>query len=361
MDSDHTHIERAFRLALRGVGRVSPNPLVGAVLVKKGTVIGEGFHEYHGGPHAEVNAIRYSVENPEGATLYSNLEPCCHRNKLTPPCIDAIIKNKISRVVVSNIDPNPEVGGKGLESLRKAGVEVVQGILESEGKILNEIFFKFITTSKPFVHIKMAQTLDGKLCGEDKTSQWISGEVARKQVHLLRKKYDAVLVGRGTYNNDNPRLTCRVGNVVKEQQPYRIVVGDPRKMNLDFYLFNDEYKDKTMIASTVETKKIPKEMRAFNIIEVGSKEGKYFWHEFWMKLASKKISSILVEGGPQIIDSVLQEEQWDKMTSFIAPKILGNGPSFFHSSFQDIKQAISLKRSVLEKCDGDMMVSGYRE
>ena len=361
MDSDHGYIERTFRLALRGVGRVSPNPMVGAVLVKRGNVIGEGFHEYHGGPHAEINAIRYSVENPEGSTLYSNLEPCCHENKITPPCVETILKSKISRVVVSNIDPNPEVAGKGLEMLRRAGIEVVQGILESEGKVLNEIFFKFITTSKPFVHIKMAQTLDGKLCGEEKTSQWISGEVARKQVHLLRKKYDAVLIGRGTYNNDNPRLTCRVGSVAKEQQPYRIVVGDPRKMNLDFYLFNDEHQDRTVIASTVEAKDVPGELREFKVVEVGPKKGEYFWHKFWMKLASQKISSVLVEGGPQIIDSILQEGQWDKMTSFIAPKILGNGPDFFHSPFRDIKQAISLKRSVLEKCDGDMVVSGYRE
>ena len=361
MDSDKRHIERTFLLARRGTGRVSPNPLVGAVLVKRGNVIGEGFHEYHGGPHAEVNAIRYAVENPEGATLYSNLEPCCHKKKLTPPCVELIIEKKISRVVVSNIDPNAEVAGKGLEALRQAGIEVVRGILESEGALLNEIFFKFITTKKPFIHIKIAQTLDGKLCNQERTPQWISGEIARKRVHLLRKKYDAVLIGRGTCNSDNPRLTCRVGDVAREQQPWRIVVGDPRKMNRDFYLFNDEYREMTLLASTVETRKIPREMRQFKTVEVGSKDDEYFWHKFWMKLASAKISSVLVEGGPRIVDSILREGQWDKMTSFITPRILGNGPAFFHSPFQEMRQAIGLKRSVFEVCNGDMVVAGYRE
>ena len=361
MNLDQKHIERTFRLARRGMGRVSPNPMVGAVLVKRGNVIGEGFHEYHGGPHAEVNAIRNAVESVEGATLYSNLEPCCHWNKITPPCINLIIEKKISQVVVSNIDPNPAVGGRGLERLRQAGIEVVQGVLESEGKVLNEIFFKFITVMKPFVHIKMAQTLDGKLCGEERAPEWVSGEAARERVHLLRKQYDAVLVGRGTYNSDNPRLTCRAKNVTKEQQPYRIVVGDPRQMNLDFNLLNDEYQNKTLIASTVEEKKIPQKIKQFNIIEAGSKDDNYFWHKLWKKLVSVKISSVLVEGGTGIINSILQEGQWDKMTTFIAPKILGNGPAFFHSSFGKMEQAMILKRSVFEKCNEDIVVTGYRE
>ena len=357
MESDRKYIARTFRLAQKGMGRVSPNPMVGAVLVKGGNVIGEGFHEYHGGLHAEVNAIERAVEDLEGATLYTNLEPCCHKNKLTPPCVDLILKKKISRVVVSNTDPNPAVGGKGLEKLREAGVEVVQGIEESEGSTLNEIFFKFITHSNPFVHIKMAQTLDGKLCNEERTNQWISSEEARKRVHFLRKEYDAVLVGTGTYNRDNPRLTCRLEKVSKEEQPYRIVVGDPRYMNLDFYLLNDDHQEKTLIVSTVEMKKVPKELKVFTIIEAGSKDDNHFWQKLWTKLASLKICSVLVEGGPQIIDSILREGQWDKMTSFIAPKIMGNGPSFYHSSLQNI----NLKRTTFEKCDVDMMVTGYRE
>ena len=361
MDLDRRYIARTFQLAQKGMGRVSPNPMVGAVIVKKGKIIGEGFHEYHGGPHAEVNAIRNAMESVEGATLYSNLEPCCHKNKTTPPCVELILKKKISRIVVSNIDPNPEVGGKGLEKLKRKGVEVVQGVLESEGKILNEIFFKFITTSKPFIHIKMAQTLDGRLCSEEKIPQWISGKKARKQVHILRKQYDAVLVGRGTYNSDNPRLTCRVEKIDKQQQPRRIVVGDPRKMNLDFNLLNDEYRDKTLIASTVEIKKIPKQVRQFEIVEVSSRDDGHFWNKFWSKLAPLKIYSVLVEGGPQIISSIIQEGQWDKMTSYVAPKILGSGFSFYHSSSENIEQAISLKRNKLGRCNEDMVITGYRE
>ena len=357
MDLDQKYIERTFQLAQEGMGRVSPNPMVGAVLVKKGRVIGEGSHEYHGGHHAEINAIRSATENPEGSTLYSNLEPCCHRNKTTPPCVNMILEKKISRMVVSNVDPNPEVAGKGLEALQEAGVEVTQGVAEMEGKILNEIFFKFITTSRPFVHIKMAQTLDGKLCNQKREKQWISGEVARKEVHVLRKKYDGVVVGRGTYNSDNPRLTCRLENVTMEQQPHRIVVGDPQQMNLDFYLLNDEYRDKTIIASTVERERIPKEMTSLKTIEAGSKKDKNFWHKLWIKLASEKITSVLVEGGPLIINSILQERAWDKMTSFVAPKVLGNGATFFNSSFH----AIDLKRSSFEKYGTDMAITGYRE
>ena len=357
MEWDRKYIARTFHLARKGMGRVAPNPMVGAVLVKGGNVIGEGFHEYHGGPHAEVNAINHSVGSLEGATLYTNLEPCCHKNKLTPPCVDLVLEKKISQVVVSNIDPNPAVGGKGLEKLRQAGVKVVQGVEESEGKVLNEIFFKFITQSTPFVHIKMAQTLDGKLCNEARTPQWLSSEMASERVHFLRKEYDAVLVGMGTYNRDNPRLTCRLENVSKEQQPFRIVVGDPRHMNLDFCLLNDEYQDKTLVASTVEIKDIPKEMKALKIIEVGFKNNNHFWQKLWTKLATLKICSVLVEGGPQIIDSILREGQWDKMTSFITPKIMGNGPSFYHSSLDNI----NLKRTIFEKCDVDMMMTGYRE
>ena len=355
MGSDQEYMARTFSLARRGMGRVSPNPMVGAVLVKEGRIIGEGFHRYHGGSHAEVNAINNAQESVTGATLYSNLEPCCHEKKLTPPCVKMILEKKISRVVVSNRDPNPQVAGKGLEKLAKAGIEVVEGVLESEGAVLNEIFFKFIITEKPFVHIKMAQTLDGKLCDEKKTTQWISGKESRGCVHLLRKQYDGVLVGRGTYNQDNPLLTCRLEGATIQEQPFRIVVGDPRHMNLDFHLFNDECRDKTIVASTVEAKKIPKELAELKIIEAGSKKDPYFWHKLWKKLGTMKISSVLVEGGPEIIDSILQEGQWDKMTSFISPRVLGNGPDFFYST-----QSFGLKRATFETHGENVAVSGYR-
>ena len=355
MGSDQEYMERALSLALEGMGRVSPNPMVGAVLVKEGRIIGEGFHRYHGGPHGEVNAIDNATESVEGATLYSNLEPCCHENKLTPPCVNLIVEKKIGRVVISNRDPNPQVAGKGLQKLAEAGIEVTEGVLESKGAVLNEIFFKFIATRKPFVHIKMAQTLDGKLCDEKKTTQWISGEKSRRHVHLLRKQYDAVLVGSGTYNRDNPLLTCRSEDVVEKQQPFRIVVGNPRRMNLDFNLFNDEYRDKTIVASTAEVKDIPKELADLKIIEVGSKKDPSFWHQFWKQLGAMKISSVLVEGGPAIVNSILQEGQWDKLTTFVTPIIFGNGPDFFQS-----KKSFALQRPTVELYGMDVSMSGYR-
>lgn len=365
MIGDQKYIEKTFRLAKRGQGAVSPNPLVGAVLVKSGNIIGEGFHEYFGGPHAEVNAIHYAVESARGATLYCNLEPCCHTQKKTPPCVDLILERKIARVVVSNLDPNPLVSGRGMEKLRQQGVEVEWGILEEQGRELNEVFFKFITTGRPFVHIKMAQTLDGKLCTEEGNSQWISGEKSRKRAHLLRKQYDAVLVGRKTFNKDNPRLTCREGKVHRDGQPRRIVVGNPEKMHLGSHLFNDEYEDKTLIASTVKlgslSSRVKTSLKEIEMIETAKRDDPRFWENLWEQLATKNIASILVEGGPATIHSILQEKQWDKMTSFISPKILGNGPDFYHSSVQEIGQAISLQRVAFKDNHVDMCVSGYRE
>ena len=365
MAKDQKYIEKTFRLAKKGIGLVSPNPLVGAVLVKDGHIIGEGFHECFGGSHAEVNAIRYAVENVKGSTLYCNLEPCCHTEKKTPPCVDFILEKKIARVVVSNLDPNPPVSGKGLEKLRSYGVTVEYGILEAQGRELNEVFFKFIITGRPFVHIKMAQTLDGKLCTDTGNSQWISGEKSKKKTHLLRKEYDAVLVGRKTFNNDNPSLTCRKVKACLEQRPYRIVLGNPEKMNLDFNLFNDEYKDKTLIVSTVElngiSAKVKASLKNIKMIETDQKGNSRFWENLWRQLAAEKIVSVLVEGGPATIHSILEEGQWDKMTSFVSPKILGNGPNFYRSSIKQIDQAISLRKVVFKNNQVDMCISGYRE
>ena len=358
---DQQYIKKTFQLAANGRGKVSPNPLVGAVLVKEGRIIGEGFHGYFGGPHAEVNAIKAAVENTTGATLYCNLEPCSHRNKKTPPCVDLILRCGVVRVVVSNIDPNPLVSGK--EILRAHGIEFIEGILEEEGKKLNEVFFKFITTGKPFIHIKMAQTLDGKLCTDGGKSKWISGEESRKAVHSLREEYDAVLVGRKTLNQDNPKLTYRLKKNNKVRQPYRIVVGNPELMNLDSHLFCDEYRDKTWVVSTKKREEISSDKRDFfkGITVVEAESVKRFWENLWKQLAHRGVASILVEGGPGTIDSLLKEKQWDKMTTFISPRILGNGLGFFHSSAREISDAIALKRVSFREFGPDIQVMGHRD
>ena len=312
------------------------------------------------GHHAEVDAITRAKENVSGATLYSNLEPCCHQNKRTPPCVDLILEKKISRVVVSNRDPNPKVNGRGLEKLRRCGVEVREGIMEHEGSILNEIFFKFIVTKMPFVHIKVAQTIDGKMCTKRGSSQWISGIQSRTQAHYLRLKYDAVLIGSGTLKRDNPRLTSRIEDTITNC-PIRIVVGNPNEMSLSSNIFSDDYFEKTLIASTIPKSKInPKVFNKIRTYQITATKQKLFWQSLWSKLGEDQITSVLIEGGPTIINSILKEGQWDKITSFIAPKILGNGPSLYDSPNRALEDAILLKRETLEKIGNDMCLSGYR-
>ena len=207
---DHSYyMNIAMDLAIKGIGTVSPNPLVGAVIVKDRKIVGEGFHQKAGEAHAEVNAVNSSAENLEGAILYTTLEPCCHTNKKTPPCTKLIIEKKFKTVVVANLDPNPSVAGKGIEALRRAGITVITDICKELGEEVNKIFFKNMRTGLPFIHIKQAMTLDGKTASHTGDSKWITSATARSEVHELRYQYDAIMVGSKTANLDNPDLTCR--------------------------------------------------------------------------------------------------------------------------------------------------------
>ncbi|MEX0798323.1 MAG: bifunctional diaminohydroxyphosphoribosylaminopyrimidine deaminase/5-amino-6-(5-phosphoribosylamino)uracil reductase RibD, partial [Bacteriovoracaceae bacterium] len=244
--SDENFMKMCFDLAKNAWGRVSPNPYVGAVLVKDGRIIGKGFHKGPGHAHAEIDAINNAEESVEGATLYCNLEPCCHLNKRTPPCAQRLAQEKIKKVVVSNLDPNPQVAGKGLRILKEAGIEVATGELEEEGKELNEVFFKFIQTGAPFIHLKWAQTLDGKIATSDGNSKWISSIQARRQVHWERLGHDAIMVGARTLKNDNPSLTIRENDkVIKALK--RIVVASKDDFPPDLKFFSDEHKDQSLL------------------------------------------------------------------------------------------------------------------
>ena len=206
---DKKFIRRSFHLAQKGKGHVSPNPLVGAVIVKNGKVIGKGYHKKYGSAHAEVNAINNSTESVAGSTLYCNLEPCSHIKKQTPPCVPLIIQKKIKKVVISNFDPNKEVNGKGIKQLREAGVEVVTDVLEDEGKDLNKFYFKYVKEKLPYITLKIAQSIDGKISVAKNKQTWLTGKESIKYVHKLRSEYDAVLVGAGTIRTDNPQLNVR--------------------------------------------------------------------------------------------------------------------------------------------------------
>ncbi len=342
--SDQFYMQRVLELAKKGRGLVSPNPMVGAVIVKDHNIIGEGFHERAGTDHAEVVAIKNSIESVEGATLYCNLEPCCHHDKRTPPCVDLLIEKKIKRVVLCNLDPNPKVCGKGIKLLRAAGLEVELGLLEKEGKKLNETFFKFITSGLPFVHLKMAMSLDGKIALTNGMSKWITCEESRKIVHQMRFDYDAVMVGRETLNKDNPKLTIRdVESFGK--CPYRIVIGNPSAMNLDSDLFNDEFKKKTIVLTEVdkwsnalETIKDFFYRNDIKILLVDKHAPGSLLFKALKALSDEGITSVLVEGGAKLYSSFIKEGLYDRISAFQAPFFMGEGINVLGEHFEDLSE-----------------------
>jgi diaminohydroxyphosphoribosylaminopyrimidine deaminase/5-amino-6-(5-phosphoribosylamino)uracil reductase len=308
---------RALALAKKGMATVSPNPMVGAVLVKDSEIIGEGYHKKKGGPHAEVEAISSAKGSVEGSTLYCTLEPCCHTDKLTPPCADLIIKSKISRVVIGSLDPNPKVSGGGVKKLQEAGIEIISGVLQKNCEELNVIFFKAMAQSRPYVHLKVASTIDGRVASKTGSSKWITSEEARSEVHQYRCKYDAVMIGKNTLLADNPKLTARNGdNVVKE--PFKIVVGNLSAKELDLQLFQKPDKVINIYSKS-------------ELAELKSLKKKETWDETFKDLYKMGITSILVEGGPVLISSLLEEEAFDRLTVYMAPKIMGNGKSIYES------------------------------
>lgn len=357
------YMKRALELAKKGTGYTSPNPLVGAVIVKEGRVIGEGYHESYGGNHAEVNAFYNAAEDVTGGTMYVTLEPCSHYGK-TPPCADLIVKKGIKKVVIGLEDPNPLVAGKGIRILKDAGIEVVTGVLEQENRKLNEIFLKYITTKLPFVIMKTAMTLDGKIATRTNQSKWITGEISRKHVHELRHRVSGIMVGIGTVLADNPSLTTRLeGGTGKD--PIRIIVDSSGSIPLDSKVLNTESKGETIVALTdrVEKNKIEKlREKGTSLIITPSKEGRVDLSFLMKKLGERKIDSILLEGGSRLNYSALEEGLVDKVNMFIAPKIIGGdtaktpvgGLGKAHMS-----EAINLKHVDVHSFGDDIMIEGY--
>lgn len=353
-------IKRCFNEAYKGAGFVSPNPLVGALIVKNNEIIGVGHHEIYGGPHAEVNAIKNSSKPVEGATLYCSLEPCCHTNKQTPPCTELIIKSKIKKVIIANLDPNSEVSGKGVKILENAGIEVEYNVLQDEGEIINEIFFKYIKNNVPFVHLKMAQTLDGRVCTNTGDSKWISDESARTEVHQLRFNYDAVMVGRTTLEADNPSLNIRLVES-RGKIPYRIIVGNPNKMDFNKTILSDKNTEKTIIITSEvnidhQTKSLIEE-RSIKVIQF---QGVIDFNKALKELGEMKISSILVEGGAKLASTFIEERLFDKISIYIAPKMIGNGSNSYNSEKINLmKDAINFKRTSIKTLNDQIVFEGY--
>jgi diaminohydroxyphosphoribosylaminopyrimidine deaminase/5-amino-6-(5-phosphoribosylamino)uracil reductase len=323
--NDEYYMKLAIALARKGRFYVGPNPMVGAVIVKKGMIIGRGYHQRFGGNHAEINAIHNAGEDIAGSTLYVTLEPCCHEGK-TPPCTDSIIKNKIARVVIGTIDSNPLVSCQGINYLQSCGIEVKTGVLENECRKLNEKFFHYIETGLPFVTVKYAQTLDGRIATATGESQWISSTASLKFAHQLRAEHDAILVGRKTVDKDNPELTVRL---VKGRNPLRVIVDSELKISPTAKVLQNISKSPTLIA----TIKKPDDARFKRIAATGAeiitvkadKDGRVDLRTLFKFLAERKISSVLVEGGAQIITSVLKNNLANRIVTIIAPKIIGKG------------------------------------
>lgn len=344
--NDETYIQLAIELAKRGSGFVSPNPLVGCVITKNNRIIGAGYHQKYGENHAEVNAINSAVETLEDATLYVNLEPCSHYGH-TPPCVDKIIESKIKRVVIGTLDVNPLVSGNGVKKLKKAGIEVKVGILEKECTELNKFFFKYITKKTPFITLKIAQTLDGKIADESNYSQWISSSESRKLVHSLRSKYDAVLIGSRTANIDNPLLTVRL---TEGRNPWRVVLDSNLKLKTDLRLFKQNADGKTILVTSKES--LSKKNKIKKLSELGVRiifvkkngNGKLNLKNVLKELAILEITSVLVEGGSEIFSSFVKQNLFDEIMVFTSPKILGNGVSSFSSiKISDLRKAYRLK------------------
>lgn len=360
---DIKYMKRAMELAQRGIGYTKPNPLVGAVIVKDGRIIGEGYHQIYGGNHAEINAFLSAKEDVNGATMYVTLEPCSHFGK-TPPCANAIVQKGIKKVVIGLMDPNPLVAGRGIEILKSNGIEVITGILEDEGKKLNEIFLKYITTKLPFVILKTAMTLDGKLATVTGDSKWITNEQSRQYVHELRHRVSGIMVGIGTVLTDNPELTTRLkgGEGV---DPVRIIVDTTAKISLAAKVLNLASKAKTIIATTEKAdKERLKDItnKGADIIVTPLKNNKVDLDYLMRQLGQKGIDSVLLEGGAALNFSALKEGIVDKVVMFIAPKIIGGSSAKTPVGGEGVsymKDAMLLDDIQVLRFQEDIMIEGY--
>ena len=353
-------MELAIELAKKGEGKVNPNPMVGALIVKDGTIIGEGYHEKYGEGHAEVNAFKSLKEDPSGATMYVTLEPCSHYGK-TPPCVDKIIQSKIKRVVIGMIDPNPLVSGNGVDKLKRAGIEVKVGVLEDKCKKLNEIFIKYILTKNPFVVLKTAMSLDGKIATRTGESKWITSEKSRLEVHNLRNKLSAIMVGVNTVIKDNPELTCRIEN---GNDPIRIIVDSTLKIPMDSKVLQNK-DNKTIIVTTKRANiNSMQELLKKNIqvIIIEEKNGQVDLSALIKKLGELGIDSILLEGGSTLNYSALEENIVDKVMVYIAPKIIGGESSktpVGGRGIDKLNDAFKLKNIAINILNEDILVEGY--
>jgi diaminohydroxyphosphoribosylaminopyrimidine deaminase / 5-amino-6-(5-phosphoribosylamino)uracil reductase len=325
MRNDETYMRRALALARRGRGRVEPNPMVGCVIVRDGEVIGEGWHRKFGGPHAEVHAVNQAKGRVRGATVYVTLEPCCHHGK-TPPCADLLIEQKVQRVVMATRDPSAKVSGKGARKLRRAGIEVEVGLMETEAKALIAPFAKLTTTGRPWVIAKWAMTLDGKIATRTGQSKWISSPEARTVVHRTRGQVDAVIIGAGTALADDPELTCRWA---RGRQPKRVVLDGSAKLPLTSKLVRSAREVPVIVSVSERADKQRLEALSAagcQVVVLPDADGRIALPALLDLLGSMEMTNVLVEGGGEVLGACFDANLVDEVMVFVGPKIVG-GPA----------------------------------
>lgn len=360
---DEDYMRRAMALADRGRGFVNPNPLVGAVIVRDGNVIGEGWHERFGGLHAERNALARCSEDPRGATMYVTLEPCCHWGK-TPPCADALIEAGIARVVVGLGDPNPLVAGKGLAKLSAAGIEVMTGVLEDDLRWQNRVFLKYITTRRPWVTMKTAMTLDGKIASRTGDSRWVTGDSARQYVQRMRAEHMGIMVGMGTVRMDNPMLNCRLEGCPR--QPMRIVVSTGADIPEDSQLVRTAREFPLLVAHTAKATEERLEairQAGGETLLCGEKGGRVDADDLLGHLGDKGIDSVLLEGGGELNWSFVRDGLVDEVDAFIAPKIVGGRDAktpVEGEGFAKMAEAMPWHIRAMKQIGEDVVVIGVR-
>jgi diaminohydroxyphosphoribosylaminopyrimidine deaminase/5-amino-6-(5-phosphoribosylamino)uracil reductase len=369
-DIDNQFMQLAFLEAQKGTGYVSPNPLVGAIIVKENEIIGRGHHQKYGGAHAEVNAINDAISkghNLKNASMYVTLEPCSHTNKKTPPCAPQLINSGIKKVFISNIDPNPNVSGNGIKLLNENNVNVIlaDGEIQKTGEEINETFFHVMNIHRPFVHLKMGMSLDGKIATASGDSKYITGIESRENVHYLRQKYDAIVIGKNTLLQDNPELTVRL-SLNATSHPLRIVFIDLPSIKFDLKLFSDIYKKNTIVITTdrdiQNNKEIVYKIEGLGISLLGLKEitdGRVDLNSFMITLYSLKIHSLLLEGGAILANQFIKANLVDKVSFYYAPIILGG----IRSGITDIgvdslQEKILLKNVKTNFLGKDILVEG---
>ncbi len=357
MVNDSEYMRLALRLAEKGDGWTAPNPMVGAVIVKDGEIIGQGWHEKYGQPHAERNALASCTKNPEGATMYVTLEPCCHYGK-QPPCVDAILSAGIRRVVTGSADPNPLVAGKGVGTLRAHGVEVTENILREECEKLNEVFFHFIQTKRPFVVMKYAMTMDGKIAAYTGASRWITGETARNHVQRQRHRYSGIMVGVRTIIADDPLLTCRMAG---GKNPVRIICDTHLGTPLESQVVATAVNVPTILATCCTDRYRQDRYRqaGCRVLCLQEKNGHVDLAQLMKKLGQEQVDSILLEGGGTLNWSALESGIVQRVQTYIAPKLFGGQTARTPVEGIGVRapvDAFHLKNSLFQKLGEDFLI-----